>query len=324
MNSARLICAIQSSPLWISPRSASGDRDGSLLADSVDAVSYWRRYRRTNSRAFGIEECITEYLEHAGAQLLSPNLAFDEFWYRHEYPEADALIRAGKYQSGWEHYLGEGIVKRYNPVFWFDERWYGRRNIAIETGITTGSLACGFEHYLLYGIQQDLTPSIYFNTHWYREQYMQEVAGGPRSYPVVHYLLQDSGRRLCPVPFFDPAWYAQQYTSTLTHPQLSEQKIPAYEHYLLFGRRLGYSPSPFFNESAYRDIPQVRATLNAGLYASGFEHYVAEGPTNGFHAPTHLPHSGVDYTGPEYLKHYEQSLLLHLTQMKKLSDLAEQ
>lgn len=290
----------------------------------MDAVWYWRRYGRTDSEWFGLEECIANYLEHAGKQIVSPNLAFDEFWYRHEYPEVDALVKAGKYQSGWEHYLTEGILERRNPVFWFDEQWYRRQQSEVEGGIASGRLGSGFEHYLLYGIHENLTPSIYFNPTWYREQCMQDAAAGQRSYPIAHYLLRDSATRICPVPFFDPAWYAQQYTTALIRSQASEEKLPAYEHYLLFGRRVGYSPSPFFNEAAYRQIPQVRNKLNAGVYVSGFEHFVAQGPANGFCAFTHLPHSGVDYSGPEYLDLYERSLLLHLTYLRKLSDLVEQ
>jgi hypothetical protein len=153
---------------------------------------------------------------------------------------------------------------------------------------------------------------------------MQDLEGRRPSYPIVHYLLQDPKRRPCPAPFFDPSWYAMQYAGSLMSADANDPTMPAYEHYLLFGRRLGYSPSPYFNEAAYRDLPQVAAKLTAGMYASGFEHYVAEGPANGLHAQTHLPHSGVDYSAPEYLKLYERSLLLHLRQVKKLSDLAEQ
>lgn len=324
MNTERLLCAIQSSPLWLSERPARGGGHASVLADCVDVAWYWRRYRQLREASFAIGDCVTDYLQHAGERYLSPNLAFDEFWYRHEHPEVDDLVRIGRYQSGWEHYLAEGAAKQLSPVFWFDERWYVRHNNDLAAGVANGSLTSGFEHYLLYGINQDLAPSIYFHPQWYREQYMQDVAGGRRSCAIVHYLLQDPNRRVCPVPFFEPAWYARQYAAALKEKDGCNKGIPAYEHYLLFGRRLGYSPSPYFNEGAYREIPQVAAKLRAGLYASGFEHYIAEGPVNGLHAQTHLPNSGVDYTSPEYLTMYERSLLMHLTGLRKLSDLTKQ
>jgi O-antigen biosynthesis protein len=267
---------------------------------------------------------ISPELQHGVDRNPGPNLAFDEFWYRHEHPEADADIKAGRYRSGWEHYLAEGAAKQYNPVFWFDERWYRRQDSEVDAAVANRTLSCGFEHYLLYGVYRDATPSIYFHPQWYRERYMHDEVDEQRTNPIVHYLLQDPKRRGCPVPFFEPEWYAQQYGVSPPDGDSSDHAMAAYEHYLLFGRRLGHSPSPYFNEAAYREIPQVAAKLRAGLYVSGFEHYVAEGPANGFHASTHLLHSGVDYTGPEYLKIYERSLLLHLTQMKKLCDLTEQ
>jgi hypothetical protein len=285
---------------------------------------YWRKFHRTADRSFTLADCKANYLQNAGCLFRSPNLGFDEFWYRHEYRDVEQLVEAGEYRSGWEHYLQEGARRGYNPVFWFDERWYKKQHGDVAAGVGNSELACGFQHYLLYGIHQDLSPSIYFNTAWYRERYMKNVQGGPRSYPIVHYLLSAEKMRPCPVPFFDPDWYRNQYLVDSGAGSGELSPLPAYEHYLLFGRRLGHSPSPHFNEMAYREAyPEVAKQLGRGPYASGFEHYVTEGPANGFRSLTHLDTAGVDYASPEFLSIYERALRLELSQLAQLGDLIE-
>lgn len=323
MNKQRLICAVRSSPLWVShPRLCSEAIAAS--PEELDIAWYWRKYRKSSGNPVTLADCAHDYLKNAASLYRSPNLAFDEFWYRHEHEDVEASVKTGRYRSGWDHYLEEGARKQYNPVFWFDERWYQRQHSDVAVGVRNRDLICGFEHYLLYGIRQDIPPSIYFNTGWYRERNMKDIAGGPRYCPIVHYLLSSQKTRPSPAPFFDLEWYSKQYAIVSTEKSPDGQFVPAYEHYMLFGRRLGYSPSPYFDELAYREVyPEVAKQLAAGLYASGFEQYVAEGAINGLVPRTHLKHAGVDYAGPEFIKLYEQSLLLHLSQLRQLCDFAE-
>lgn len=330
MSTQRFIAALHSSPLWLSPGHPAQccQQTRALLPSAslqgVDVVWYWRRFRKTREDSFALRDCIPDYLQHAAALYRSPNLAFDEFWYRHEYPAVEQSVKARRYGSGWEHYLEEGARKQYNPAFWFDERWYQRRNPGVAAAVANRSLVCAFEHYLLYGIREDLSPSIYFNVEWYRERHMKNMDAGTNVHPIVHYLLTDPKTRVSPVPFFDADWYTGQYFTTSAVQSGALQCLSPYEHYLIFGRRLGYSPSPYFNEFAYREIyPEVAKQLEEGLYASGFEHYASEGPANGFLPQTHLKYAGVDYAGPAYIKTYEQSLLLHLSQLRKLHEFAE-
>lgn len=324
MNSNRLTCAVRSSPLWLSPQNlyCCPDNSDPLLA-GLDVVWYWRKLRDHRPRSFTLADSVTDYLQNAGSSYRSPNLALDEFWYRRQHPEVDKLVNGGQYRSGWEHYLDIGARKHYNPVFWFNDRWYQQQYTDVGYAVRTGELVCGFEHYLLYGIRQDLSPSIYFNVPWYRERHIEKT-GPADAYPIVDYLLSRPEARPCPVPFFDEAWYSQQYAMEASDLGAGSKAVPAYEHYMLFGRRLGYSPSVHFNESAYRETyPEVAEQISAGVYQSGFEHYVTEGPANGFLPRPHLEHAAVDYAGPGFIKTYEQSLLLHLSQLKNLCDLVE-
>lgn len=323
MNSERLTYAVRSSPLWLSPSTVCCCPQRVSLVAGLDVVWYWRKRRTGRSNSFTLSDSVADYLQNAGASYRSPNLAFDEFWYRHEYPDCDESVLAGRYRSGWDHYLNEGARKRYNPVFWFNDRWYQEQYPEVGCAVRSGQLVCGFEHYLMYGMRQDLSPSIYFNVRWYRERHMNG-AGASGSYPIVQYLLSREESRPCPVPFFDESWYSQQYGIVPGAAGAGLKTAPAYEHYMLFGRRLGYSPSPHFDESAYLEMyPQVQRQIEAGVYASGFEHYVSEGPANGFLPRPHLDYGAVDYAGPQFIKTYEQSLLLHLSQLKKLCHLAD-
>jgi O-antigen biosynthesis protein len=323
MCNRRLLRCIHASPLWCSRAGLiHAEPEAPVVTEGIDLTWYFRKYRDfLGSSSADVRDCVLDYLQNAAISFRNPNMIFDEFWYRREYPEADELVSSGRYRSGWEHYITEGGRKFYNPAFWFDERWYQKQQPDVYTAVKNRLLLCGFEHYLLYGIQQDLAPSIYFNPGWYRRRYLQDRDGG--QLPIVHYLISRDKFVHTPVPFFNPDWYAKQYLSAASNRD-QDRRWAAYEHYLLVGRRSGYSPSPYFNELAYRDnYPEVAEKLKLGVYASGLEHYANEGFINGFFAFTHLDHGGVDYASPEFLRTYGQSLSLNVTQIAQLRELVK-
>src|SRR4051812_46387445 len=125
----RLLSAVRASPFWQAGKSLTEScSTKSGFGGGMDLAWYLRKYRRLTHLVRTPADCFDHYITNAAALFLSPNLAFDEYWYRHAYEDADAAVRAGKYCSGWEHYLSEGAARHYNPAFWFDERWYQRRN----------------------------------------------------------------------------------------------------------------------------------------------------------------------------------------------------
>lgn len=314
MHSKRLICAIQSSPLWCSPRHMNLAIPGeNEYLDGIDTVWYFRTFRGSLVRPDALA-CQADYAANAGILVRSPNLAFDELWYRDRYPEVDELISRGDVACGWQHYIRDGAAKRLNPAAWFDEDWYEKQYPELRQSIRAGSILCGFEHFLLYGIYQDRSPSVYFNSSWYRRQYLSEHS---ERIPIVHYLFSRPEKRLSPVPFFDSDWYAKQYLTAV--PEHPSRCWAPFEHYLLIGRRRAYSPSPLFNEMLYRDMyPEVVAKLENGTYLTGFEHYAREGVMNGFVASTHLDTSGADSSGPVFTRAYGQSLNLNISRIARL------
>ncbi|MCW5981532.1 MAG: hypothetical protein KIT09_25830 [Bryobacteraceae bacterium] len=323
MTTQRLVGAVRSSPFWKSGSSLTDVcANGHEFGRGVDLAWYLRKYRRLPQPP-SLLEGIEHYGANAADAFLSPNLAFDEAWYRHSHPDVDASVRAGAYRSGWEHYLAEGASRQYSPALWFDERWYQRRCHEAWTAVKSGALLCGFEHYLLYGIHQDLQPSLYFNPRWYRRQYLGSGDGPGRAYPVVDYALCEDKAARCPAPFFDETWYRARYLNASLNGDA--RYASGFEHYMYRGRKRGYSPSPRFNEMAYRELnPDVLGDIEQGRYASGFEHYVEEGILEGRAVPTHYELGGVDYAGPEFLRSYERSLRLNFQQFRRLKELVEQ
>lgn len=322
----RFLAVIRSGPLWCSPR-ASGR--GHLLEqpgtpEGLDWAWYFRTYRKLWPNAAMLPaDSAAHYCSNAAPLFLSPNLIFDEFWYRCRYPEIDTQVRSGATASGWEHYLERGCLEHRNPVWWFDEEWYQSKYSEVGEAVKSHHLACGFEHYLLYGLRQDLSPSLYFDVPWYRKHYL--AGDEAHKAPLVDYLLTAGRGTRCPVQFFDPDWYRSTYLSEGQGPDADE--LPRwqgpYEHYIFWGRFQQSSPSPKFNESAYRELnPGVVEKIADGRYLSGFEHYVHEGAAAGLPLPTHLGTAGVDYAGPAFLKAYEKSLSLNMKQLHTLRRLA--
>lgn len=316
-DASRLISALRSSPFWNSPSDVCACDKGPTIA-GLDLVWYYRKYRQELDREFSIDGIVAYYLAGRRANVTSPNLAFDEFWYLQRYRDADQAVKKNRYVSGWEHYLAEGAENRLNPAFWFDERWYARQNADVALALREGRIVCGFEHYLREGVHTDSLPSIYFNSAWYRNQYLS--GDEDRRVPIIEYLSAKPKRRLNPVPFFDEEWYANQYfgkNDNEAHPALS-----SYEHYIFIGRSRSHSPSPNFNEAEYRTrYPEVTRSIIEGKYSSAMEHYATEGVINGYVATGHLHQGALDYRTPKIVQAYEQSLTLNLKQAADLRQL---
>ncbi len=319
MNRDRLLAVLQASPLWCS-QGLSEFCDGGL-----DVKWYFDTYRNLEPDVLlHPEDCQEHYRVRARNLKLSPNLAFDEFWYRHSYPDVADLINNGLFLNGWEHYLGCAGKPRRNPAWWFDELWYGTRNPEAAEAVKMGRLSSGFEHYLLYGIRQNISPSLYFDAAWYREKYQAaDREAAATVFPLKDYLLAPQRSARCPVQFFDPEWYSRTYLVDKPHSSVLVGYQRPYEYYVSYGRFQQHSPSAYFNERAYRELnPQVNAKIAAKLYTTGFEHYVSEGAAAGARLATHLTTGGTDYAGPAFLRVYERSLRLNFEQIAKLRHLS--
>ena len=319
MSPRRLTWLISSSPLW---RSSLDEKEELSRTTGLDLAWYFRRYFDALGPSWDAADLVNDYRDNVRRLARSPNMAFDEAWYRQEYPAVDELVKGGKLESGWEHYVLQGANDFHNPNTWFDEKWYQQRYGEVAAAVKSGALSCGFEHFVLYGIRQDFAPSMLFNACWYRQQYYSRDQR--ERYPVVDYLSTKPKLRPCPTPLFDPAWYSTQYLSRTESPD-KQYNFSAFEHYLLMGRRLGYSPSVHFNELAYRQsYKEAEAAVESGRYKSGLEHFISEGALNGNVALSHLKQAGVDYAAPPFLEAYQRSVALNIRQIAGIRDVAEQ
>jgi GT2 family glycosyltransferase len=130
------------------------------------------------------------YLAHAGELSLSPSGLFDEATYVARCPDVPALIAAGKFRSGFHHFVsvgwaedrtnlfafGEGIFppKRIgaeqrdyvlNPpsdlrrvVWWFDETFYLTAYPDVHVLQRGGAVRSGLEHFLVQGFMEGRVP----------------------------------------------------------------------------------------------------------------------------------------------------------------------
>ena len=79
---------------------------------------------------------------------------------------------------------------------------------------------------------------------------------------------------------FDHEWYRRAYPEALAALD-DDSPAAILRHYMDHGRQLGYSPNIFFDEAWYLATnPDVVADIQAGEYASGYEHYFAIGYLN--------------------------------------------
>jgi hypothetical protein len=77
--------------------------------------------------------------------------------------------------------------------------------------------------------------------------------------------------------YFDPGWYVAFYGLHADSPFESP-----FDHYLALGARLAFSPSPDFDEAAYRYAHRdVRLALRRGRIHSGLHHFVEQGELQG-------------------------------------------
>jgi GT2 family glycosyltransferase len=75
---------------------------------------------------------------------------------------------------------------------------------------------------------------------------------------------------------FDPAFYRARYADALPDPAASDAALEDFYH--AQGAASGHDPNPYFAESWYAAIyKDVAAKIKAGIFASGFAHYLATG-----------------------------------------------
>jgi GT2 family glycosyltransferase len=214
---------------------------------------------------------LAHYLQSGGHAGHSPNPLFDEMYYRAAHPEIGALVEAGHFASGFDHFCRLG--HRFLSGHWlFDEALYAGQydDMALEN--LDGKKFHGrYDHYLRSGQHEHRLAHPLFDGKFYAAR---AIAAGDdprmieRTGPYAHFLyrLRMGAPELPPSIYFDPVWYGERHG----------QAGSAIEHYLR-GTEC-FDPVPEFSEAYYREIhPDVRAALEARDFASGYRHFLQIG-----------------------------------------------
>ncbi len=155
------------------------------------------------------EAALTYYLQ-VGARLgHSPSALFDEPYYLERNPDVAALVRAGQYGSGFDHYCQHGW-RGVSPHWLFDDALYAELydDMTLENLELHGCFG-RYDHYLKSGQRERRIGQYLFDAPYYRALALacgvrEGEIDGPG--PYVHYLacLGSGMDELAPSIYFDP------------------------------------------------------------------------------------------------------------------------
>ncbi|MBU6448371.1 MAG: glycosyltransferase [Rhodospirillales bacterium] len=214
-------------------------------------------------------------------ELLSPDCpikpawaVFDQGWYLHHYPEAQAAPGAAL-----EFYLRVGARQGHSPSAIFDEPYYLARNPDVAELVRAGHYASGFDHYCQYG-WRGVSPHWLFDDALYAELYDDmtlenlELHGCYGRYD--HYLKSGQRERRIGQYLFDASFYRAQALAA----GVAEGEIDGpgpYVHFLacLGSGRDELAPSIYFDPAWYvENHPAAKAEILRGQYVAAIHHYL--------------------------------------------------
>lgn len=178
----------------------------------------------------------------------------------------------------------EDLIILANSVY-FDKDWYLATYLdVLEKGVDP------YNHYLKKGWIEGRNPSLLFYTNGYLDLY-HDVKDSKVN-PLIHYLKNGRFEGRCPgysiddynllhgSCLFDESWYCEHYGDDVKRSALLPEV-----HYLIFGWKKHYNPSPFFDTAKYLneyfeevnsdECPLVHY-LSKGIYGSNVPFFVAE------------------------------------------------
>lgn len=243
-------------------------------------ASWYKRHYHVILDTFGLhdDESITQFYEEFGVNLAhSPNVFFDEEWYRTAYPDILPLIEAGEIASGFAHYCAGGFAQR-NPNCFFDEEFYCRTQVCMSTQqLEAHGLRNGYDHYLIYGAREGRDASLFFSMKLFLRE-NPDFLYDRRKGAFVSFLenFMDPAIVTCRTSAcFDPEWYMRAYPDVAEH--ISEWQHPL-RHYLGNPAPSAFDPNPFFSERFYAQTnPDVATVVAGGAFRNAYEHFLRYG-----------------------------------------------
>jgi GT2 family glycosyltransferase len=215
------------------------------------------------------------YLAHGQRLGHSPNMFFDESWYRASNPNIAVLLEQEKIRSGFDHYCRIGYRDR-SPHWLFDDMLYRRLNPDI--GDALPGLFNRYDHYLRHGAREDRPAHILFDPHYYRTHAEDDGEIG-RLGPFIHFLhrIHWVGADANTAIYFDADWYRYTYPAVDAAVRAGRW-LCALHHYTCNDTPDAFDPLCQFSERFYRERnPDIQAALAAGTLRSGYQHFLFHG-----------------------------------------------
>jgi GT2 family glycosyltransferase len=224
-----------------------------------------------------------DYYLRTGCRLAhSPSPLFDERFYLDQNPDVAALVRAGQYRSGFDHFCLHGH-RGLSPHWLFDDALYGRLYIDMTLeNLDDHGCRGRYDHWLKSGQRETRIGHFMFDPNYYRARVIEagvSLDELDRFGPFVHYAysLYGAAPELACSPYFAPDWYLAAHESARSAIEAGRVRN-ALHHYQMIGEREGFDPVPDYSESYYRDAyPDIGAAIEAGHFISGYRHFVQYG-----------------------------------------------
>ena len=205
------------------------------------------------------------------------NALFDEDWYLSQNRDVVEAVNAGRFASGFVHFIRFGIFEgRWpNPAMaanavapqavqpWreeIDAEAYEAANPSVREFLRHFPVVDALAHYNAFGRRLGLQAPAAANA----AAGAGDAAGdeGAAQLDLLHNA-------------FDPSWYLQQYRDDVAGFGFEDDP---FAHYLIEGMRKGLSPSADFDERFYRLFyPEIQAAIDRGDIPSGFYHFLHAG-----------------------------------------------
>jgi len=244
---------------------------------AFDHLWYLRAYptAATEIGGTGFTQVRDHYVAHGAARGFSPNMFFDEAWYRIRYKDVAAEIAAGSIASGYAHYCLAGYGDR-APHWLFDPETYASYSPDL-TDAELIQLDCVnlYDHYLRIGMVQGRVAHLLFDPATYRASYADawdRVSEIDRIGAFVDFLTERlAAKRAEPATsiYFDPVWFSAR------HKPASHGALHAY---LTADQTTPCDPVADFDEGFYRtQYPESAEAIRRGTLGSGYEHFLKHG-----------------------------------------------
>ena len=248
-----------------------------------DAAWYVTRYPESKISCKISGDSLADFFAHQGSRLgHSPNMLFDERFYRATYPDIAALITSAKLASGFQHFGSDGRGDR-NPHPLFNVHLYITHNPELTPDFLAAERCHDlYDHYLTIGQFQNRIAHPLFDPVFYRTAVLQagcDPAELNRLGPFTHYLtrLHHRAAELATSPYFDPTWYCTRYPDAAAQIAAGAY-LGALDHYLRHDHTGAFDPCPEFSEHYYLDAyPDVADAVANAAFRSGYTHFLLHG-----------------------------------------------